>query len=233
MSSHSIRVWDLPTRIFHWALAACVAGAYISVKVGGLWMDWHVRFGLAVLALLIFRLVWGFAGPRYARFGQFVRGPSTVFAYLRGKVPHTLGHNPLGACSVIALLLVLGVQAGSGLFANDDIITTGPLAYLDDTWSARLTALHNLNEWPIIVLVAMHVAAIFWYQFRRRQNLIGPMVTGDTVLRDEEIGALDPAQAHARDNLWLRLAALVLLLAISAGVWWLTTLEPVGDYSFM
>jgi cytochrome b len=222
-----IRVWDLPTRLFHWALVICVVGAYVTVKLGGLWMDWHTRFGMAALALIAFRLIWGLLGPRYARFSQFVRGPRTVLRYLRNDLPPAAGHNPLGACSVIALLLVIGVQASSGLFANDDVLTAGPLAFLSDAWSSRMTWLHNANEWVIIALVGLHVAAIAWYQLVLRKNLGGPMIHGDV-----------PADAHegsppAQDSWTLRLAALILFAALCGLVWWLTTLAPADDFSFM
>jgi cytochrome b len=108
MRSKPIRIWDLPTRLFHWALVACIIGAFVTVKLGGLYMDWHARFGAAILGLIVFRLIWGFVGPRYARFTQFVRGPRAILAYLRGAAAPA-GHNPLGALSVIALIAVIGV----------------------------------------------------------------------------------------------------------------------------
>src|SRR5690606_30578411 len=204
-----IRVWDLPTRVFHWALVACIIGAYVTVKLGGLWMDWHTRFGLAVLALIIFRLIWGVVGPRYARFSQFVRGPRTVLAYLRGRLAPVAGHNPLGAFSVIALLLIIGTQAGSGLFANDDVMTSGPLAYLDNAWSSRLTWLHNINEWIIIAVVALHVCAILWYRFFLKKNLVRAMVLGDMQIDATSAWRADEIKP-TQDSWGVRLAALLL-----------------------
>ncbi len=232
LSHRTVRVWDLPTRLFHWALVVCVVGAYTTVKLGGLWMDWHTRFGLAALALIVFRIIWGIIGPRYVRFTQFVPGPRTLVAYLRGNIPHTVGHNPLGACSVIALLLIFGIQAGSGLFANDDIMTSGPLAYLSSNWSGRLTWLHNVNEWFILGIVALHVCAILWYRLVRKKNLVGAMVHGDQQLMPG-IHAHPTGLRSARDNWAVRLAALLLFAMICTGVWWLTTLAPTGDSSFM
>lgn len=81
----AIRIWDLPTRLFHWALVVCIVGAFVSVKLGGLYMDWHVRFGCVALGLIVFRVLWGFVGPRYARFTQFVRGPRAVANYLKAR----------------------------------------------------------------------------------------------------------------------------------------------------
>ena len=154
-----VRIWDLPTRVFHWLLAACVIGAFVTIKAGGLWTEYHMLFGYAVLGLILFRIVWGFVGSSHARFARFVRGPRTIAAYLRGTMPRTPGHNPLGALSVIAMILLLGYQAVTGLFANDDIFTEGPLAGLvGKDLSDRLTGLHKLDELPILILVGLHVS---------------------------------------------------------------------------
>ena len=112
--SRRIRVWDLPTRLFHWALATLVCGSFVTIKLGGAWMVWHERIGYAVLSLVTFRLVWGFVGGRYARFASFVRGPSAVLAYLRGQGSHSPGHNPLGALSVLAMLAAVGSRPRQG-----------------------------------------------------------------------------------------------------------------------
>jgi cytochrome b len=220
-----IRIWDLPTRLFHWTLVICITGSFISVKVGGLWMDWHVRFGLITLWLIIFRLIWGVAGSRYARFNQFVRSPRTVWNYLRGRIPHIAGHNPLGAYSVIALLLSIGFQAFSGLFANDDVLTAGPLASLDESWSATLTGLHKLNEWVLIGLVSLHIAAILWYRIKRRKNLVAAMIHGNA-----QMNALTGQSVPGAQDSWkMRLKALALATAAGLAVWWLTTLAPAAD----
>lgn len=222
-SNTKIRVWDLPTRLFHWALAVCVAGSFISVKLGGLWMDWHVRLGLVVAGLVVFRVVWGLIGPRYVRFAQFVRSPLAAIRYLRGQSVHIAGHNPLGAYSVLALILSIGFQAFSGLFANDDVMTSGPLAPLNETWSSTLTSLHKLNEWVLLTLIALHIVAILWYRIKGRKDMLGAMVHGDADL------APGLAAPHAKDSWPVRLGALLLALAIGAGVWWLTTLAPAAD----
>lgn len=220
-----IRIWDLPTRLFHWTLVICITGSFISVKVGGLWMDWHVRFGLVTLWLIIFRLIWGVAGSRYARFSQFVRSPRIVWNYLRGRTPHIAGHNPLGAYSVIALLLSIGFQAFSGLFANDDVLTAGPLASLDESWSATLTGLHKLNEWVLIGLVSLHIAAILWYRIKRRKNLVGAMIHGDA-----QMSAITGEPLPGAQDSWkMRLKALALATTAGLAVWWLTTLAPAAD----
>jgi len=208
-----LRVWDLPTRLFHWLLAAVVLGSFVSAKLGGAYMVWHERLGYAALALLAFRLIWGFVGGRYARFTQFVRGPATVRAYLRGQW-QGLGHNPLGALSVLALLAALGFQAVSGLFTNDDIAFEGPLARYVSGWlSSLLTTLHRGNEKVILLLVALHLAAIAFYRLARRHDLIGPMLHGDA---QAPAGALP-----SRDDIALRLRALVIAALCAAAVVWL------------
>src|SRR5690606_32122039 len=146
-SSPVIRIWDLPIRLFHWLLAISVLGAFVTVKVGGFWMDYHLLFGYAVLALLIFRLVWGLIGSRHARFLQFVRGPRVLYGYLAGRQPYSAGHSPLGALSVLAMLASLAVQAVTGLFTNDGIMNEGPMAsQVSGATSDRLSGIHHLNE---------------------------------------------------------------------------------------
>lgn len=173
-----IGLWDLPTRIFHWALAACVIGSIASAKIGGNAMAWHGRFGLAVLGLLTFRLAWGFLGSTYARFARFVRGPAAIKAYLHGEWRGE-GHNPLGALSVLAMLGTLLLLAATGLFANDDIAFEGPLyALAGKALSDRVTGIHRLFEPAILLLVAAHVCAIAYYVLLRGETLIRPMLTG-------------------------------------------------------
>ena len=214
--AHRIRVWDLPTRLFHWALALLVVGSFVSAKVGGNLMVLHERLGYAALTLLLFRLVWGFVGGRYARFSSFVRGPAAVFGYLRGEPAYAglPGHNPLGALSVLALLAAVAFQAVSGLFANDDIAFEGPLArHVSSAVSSQLTTLHRINEKVILALVVLHVGAVLWYRFRKGSNLVGPMLTGDA-----SFASPHPA---ARDDAALRLRALAIAVACAAAVAWL------------
>jgi cytochrome b len=173
-----IQIWDLPIRVFHWALVVCVAGAFISVNIGGNAMEWHGRFGLTVLGLLVFRIVWGFVGSTYARFSQFVRGPVTIKAYLRGEWQGE-GHNPLGALSVLGLLGTLTLLVSTGLFANDDIAFEGPLySLVGKDLSDKLVGIHRLIEPLIILLVVAHVGAIGFYARIKKQNLVKPMITG-------------------------------------------------------
>ena len=173
-----VRVWDLPTRIFHWMLVACVLGSFISVKIGGNAMVWHGRFGLAVVGLVVFSLVWGFVGSTYARFSQFVRGPGAIKAYLQGHWQGE-GHNPLGALSVLAMLGTLLILVATGLFANDDIAFEGPLySLVGKEFSDRVAGIHRLIEPLTILLVLAHVGAIAFYVRVRKETLIMPMITG-------------------------------------------------------
>lgn len=173
-------IWDLPTRLFHWSLVMLVVAAFITAKVGGNTMAWHGRIGLTILGLLVFRIVWGFTGSTYARFAQFVRGPTAIFAYLRGEW-HGAGHNPIGALSVLALLAALLAQALTGLFANDDIAFEGYLAALvGNDLSTRITGIHSVLEKVLMALVALHIGAIVFYAHVKKQNLVKPMFTGWT-----------------------------------------------------
>lgn len=172
------RVWDLPTRIFHWSLVVLVVAAFVSAKIGGNAMVWHGRCGLAILGLLVFRIVWGFVGSTYARFAQFVRGPAAIHAYLKSEW-RGQGHNPIGALSVLALLGALALQAATGLFANDDIAFEGYLhALVGSELSGRITGIHHLLEKVLMLLVALHVGAIVFYARVKKHNLVKPMLTG-------------------------------------------------------
>jgi cytochrome b len=210
-----VRVWDLPTRLFHWALAALVVCSFVTVKLGGFWMDWHMRSGYAILALVLFRVLWGFAGSRYALFSSFVRRPADVIGYLRGQVEHGAGHSPLAAVSVLALLGALLVQAGTGLFSNDGNFTEGPLARLVSSAAGeRLSTVHRFGEWALYALVGLHIAAIAYYTTFRRVALVRPMITGDR---------FDVDAPPADDGLATRLRALALALAAAALVAFIVT----------
>jgi cytochrome b len=173
-----VKVWDLPLRLFHWLLAAAVAVAFVSAEIGGNAMVWHGRAGLAVVGLIAFRVVWGFLGSTYARFANFVHGPTTIRAYLQGEW-EALGHNPLGALSVLALLTLLAAEAATGLFANDDISYQGYLySLVGANLSERLTGIHKLFEPALITLVTLHLGAIAFYMRVKKHNLVKPMITG-------------------------------------------------------
>lgn len=200
-----IRVWDLPTRLFHWALVVSVVGAFVSAQIGGNAVVWHGRCGLAVLGLLVFRIVWGFVGSTYARFGHFVRGPAEIKAYLRGEWQGE-GHNPLGALSVLALLGTLTLLVATGLFANDDIAFEGPLySLVGKDVSNQLVGLHRLIEPLIILLVVAHLCAIVYYVRVKKQALVMPMITG------WKVGAGETARGGG-------ILAFIVALSVAVGV---------------
>ena len=208
-----ILVWDLPLRLFHWLLVACVTGSFVSAKVGGNAMVWHGRFGLAVVGLLSFRLVWGFVGSTYARFFQFVRGPAVITAYLRGQWQGE-GHNPLGALSVLAMLGTLLLLVSTGLFANDDIAFEGPLyALVGKELSDRVVGIHRLVEPLIILLVLAHLGAIFFYVRIRKETLIMPMITG------RKVGAGETAKGGGVPAFCIALAIALAAVYGASGAW--------------
>jgi cytochrome b len=213
MSHRQFRLWDLPTRLFHWTLALGVIALSVSGQLGGGLMNWHGRIGLAVIGLLAFRLAWGLLGSTYARFIHFFPTPASIRAYLRGEW-HGEGHNPLGALSVFCLLSLLGVQAATGLFANDDIAFRGPLYDLaGKTLSNQLTALHHLLSKLVYLLVALHLGAIAFYAFARKQNLVQPMLTGT------KEGEGQSAQGGGVAALAVALAVAALAVHGASGAW--------------
>lgn len=202
-----IRVWDLPTRLFHWSLAVLTVFSVVTAKVGGNALAWHFWSGYAVLALVLFRLLWGVAGDRYARFANFVRGPQTVMAYLRGELEGGAGHNPVGALSVLALLATLMLQAVTGLFANDAIFSEGPLAKMvSGAASDRMTWVHKWNELVLYGLVGLHLVAVAYYALLKRRPMIRPIITGMRPALGAE-PARDDAQMRVRAAILLSIAA--------------------------
>ncbi len=216
----SVRVWDLPTRVFHWLLAATVLGSLLTA-----WSDamaWHFRCGLMALSLLAFRLVWGFVGGRWSRFTSFMFAPTTLLRYLRGESRPgeqlDVGHSPSGALSVFAMLAILLVQVGTGLVADDEIANIGPLnRFVAGATAASATSWHkSFGQYLVLALLGLHVVAIAWYRLKKRVDLVTPMLKGDK--------ALPPATPASADGAVQRVLALVLLLACFGAAGWVWSL---------
>lgn len=211
-------LWDLPTRLFHWLLVLLLVCQWGTAEWHWLDMRWHFWFGYATLALILFRVLWGFFGSDSARFARFVRGPRAVLGYVRNiakREPEYLaGHNPLGGWSVLALLACVLVQAVTGLFSgDDDDLLYGPLAgWLGSGAMDAVTDVHEATKNVLLALVAVHVLGVLWHLFVKRENLIAAMVGGRAWLRD------DPRLRFARTSL-----AVVLAGICAAGVWALVT----------
>jgi cytochrome b len=210
-TTDGLLVWDLPLRLFHWGLAAAVVTNVVTANIGR--MDIHERSGLTVLALVIFRVLWGFLGGHHARFANFVRAPRTVLSWLRSPsdaaAPRKAGHSPLAALSVLALLAVTGFMAMTGMFASDGILFDGPLAHLAPAQSEAATKIHHRAKLALIPLVVMHLIAIFVYKFGKKINLTHAMVTGRA---SEAPGRISGADGRiSRDRLMLGLALMAAL----------------------
>lgn len=206
------RGWDLPTRLFHWMLAVLVVFSFCTGEAGGSWLPWHMRSGYAVMTLLFFRIAWGFVGSTEARFATFVRGPRAALAHARaiaaGKRALDPGHNPLGGWMVMALIALIALQAGTGLFSNDESSHEGPLAAkVSDAMVDRMSTIHGWNAWVIVAAIALHVLAVALYQWRWRIDVIGPMV-------------------HGRSAAVQNVMATVLVAASAAVVYWLVVIYP-------
>ena len=221
------RVWDLPTRLFHWGLLICIIGAFASVKAAQKWgpdaMQWHFYCGYAILTLLLFRIIWGFVGNRYARFSSFLPNPLAAWRTLRGAAASHLGHNALGAWSVYGLLCALSFQAVTGLMSNDDIVNEGPwVIKISKSLSDSITGFHKLNEKVIIGLVLLHIAAIVYYKRVKKEPLTRARVVGDKIVHNQ----LDVSSLSAMDDAPLRFRALVVFVCSAATVWVLVNKAP-------
>ncbi len=215
--SREVRTWDPAVRLFHWLLVALLAVSWYTGETGGLdEMTWHMWSGSAVLALILFRIAWGLVGSTTARFGHFLHGPGETMRYAVGLArrspPHYPGHTPLGGWMIALMLLCLLVQAGTGMFANDDIVTEGPLVgWVSKETSDWLTTIHKWNFEVLLVLAGVHVAAVLFYLLVLRRNLLTAMFTGRKPLTD---GEAPPALRFASPLLALLLAA-----GTAGGVW--------------
>src|SRR5665213_1767361 len=215
-----VPVWDAPVRIVHWLLVLLLIALVTTGLLGNNWLQWHMRAGYAMLTLVLFRIVWGFAGSRNARFLAFVRGPRAVRAYarslrMRAHDVHAT-HNPLGAWMVIALLAALLLQCALGLFTNDDILYEGPLAHhVTKDLSDTLSSLHRRGWWVVVALASVHIGAVAAYYAMLRDNLVQPMISGRK--------RLPGARADASLARTLFTLAAALLACCAAFVWWLVT----------
>jgi cytochrome b len=223
-SETPVKVWDAPVRLFHWALVLLVVFMYVSAQLKGDWMTWHMRSGYAILALVFFRVLWGFAGSSTARFSSFLAGPAVCLRFakrlLKREPVAFASHNPLGGWMVVGLLLALLVQAGTGLFANDDIATEGPLAGLvSKEMSDRLSTIHYWNFNGLLLLAGLHIAAVLYHWGMMKENLIGAMFTGVKRL-PAEVATGGAAARFASP--WLALA----LLAVAALAVYLIVKRP-------
>lgn len=218
---YTVRVWDAPTRFFHWVLVTCVLGSFVTSQIGGAAMPWHFRLGYSILTLLLFRLVWGFWGGRWSRFASFVRGPKAILRYLHGRADAdaSVGHNPLGALSVLAMLGFLLMQVSTGLLSDDEISAAGPLTrHASSAWVSAATFYHkNVGKLALLAFIALHFSAIIFYAVRRHDNLLKPMITGD-----KQLDFVAPA---SDDDLRQRLVALASLavcgVLVATAVAWL------------
>ncbi|GHB42026.1 cytochrome b [Pseudovibrio japonicus] len=182
--SKATRKWDLPLRLFHWLFASSVVAAWGLGEFGPDVMTLHFWFGYAVLALIAFRLIWGFVGSETSRFSSFIFGPKAILSYML-KLPsrqpcNWKGHNPLGGLFVLLLLGLIGAQAALGLFVDpEDYINVGPLASWVGIDGARTAlAWHGILARATLILMGLHVAAIFFYRIWKREDLVTPMITG-------------------------------------------------------
>lgn len=218
-----VRVWDLPTRLFHWCTALCFIALVVSGEIAGDAMVWHFRLGYALLALVLFRILWGVFGGYWSRFSSFVTGPGTILRYVRNPSGRSgqVGHNPLGSLSVIALLLFLLLQIAAGLMSDDEVFSSGPLvAKVPAAWVQKATFFHTeVGKVVLIVLALLHVAAILWYRFKKNENLLTAMVSGDKEVAQAALASRDDSASRA-----LATALLVLCgLAVAGLLWWAQT----------
>jgi cytochrome b len=204
----TIFVWDVPVRLFHWFLVTSILMLFITGKLGGNYMEWHKKIGFFVIGLIAFRIVWGFVGSYQARFKNFVRGPAAVIGYAKSLFkkdsPHYLGHNPMGALSVLALIAAVGFQTFTGLFSNDDIMLEGPYASMvSKAFSDQMTSLHHLNSNVILVLIGLHLSAIVFYAVFKKEQLIEAMLTGKKELDTSIGGHFEPEMPEKARPAWL------------------------------
>jgi cytochrome b len=221
MAEEKRLVWDLPLRLFHWLLVLSMTASWITAELGFDWMQVHMYLGYGTIGLVVFRVIWGFIGPRHARFANFLSGPSGIWRYAKGLAAGTMiqtaGHNPLGGISVIVMLVLVAFQTATGLFATDDIVWSGPYnPAVSGALADRLTSLHHLNFNIILVAVALHIMAIAFYFLVKKQNLVAAMLHGKKLVPEHE--AISKSEV----------VKALIVIVISAGlVYWLVSSAPV------
>jgi len=179
--SGGVQVWDLPVRVFHWLLVAMLVFQYVTYQASK--MTWHMYGGYVIIALVVFRIIWGLVGSTNARFWNFLYGPGAMLAYVKTlpsrQASRFAGHNPLGGWSVLLMLALLVVQGVTGLYANDDAMLEGPLVRLvSKEMSDTLTTIHRYNIYVLLAVAAVHVLAVLYYLSYKSENLVKAMFTG-------------------------------------------------------
>jgi cytochrome b len=224
-------VWDLPLRLFHWLLVLSLGALWATGKAGFDYMQYHMYLGYWTLGLIVFRLIWGFVGPRHARFSSFVTGPTGLWRYARGLAAGTMiqssvGHNPLGGISVLLMLALVGFQITTGMFATDDILWTGPYnGAVSSATADKLTSLHHLNFNIILAAVALHIMAIAFYFLFKKQNLVAAMLHGK-----KPASYVPEHEAITKSEI---VKAVIVIVISAALVYWLIAAAPEPpDVSF-
>ncbi len=221
-----IHVWDLPLRVFHWLLALTILGCWLTETLGVAWMQWHMRLGYLALGLVVFRIAWGFVGPTYARFSNFLVGPAAVWRYARswleGRPPAYAGHNPIAGWVIVLMLICVLVQATSGLFHTDDILTAGPMrAAVSTNLADDLGGVHATNADLLWILIGAHLLALLVHRLVAGERLVSGMLTG------RKKGPFATGQAGiSGSRLWM---ALALALSVTAAVWLILAFAPEPD----
>ena len=227
MTNDKRLVWDLPLRLFHWLFSTSILASWYTAEIEE--MEIHIWLGYFMIGLLVFRLIWGFIGPRHARFSSFLQRPPAIWLYLKGVTdrasPQSIGHNPLGGLMVIAMIVLAAAQAATGLFATDDIIWAGPYNPLVSGATAeKLTAFHHYNFNVILGAIVLHLLAIAYYAFAKRHYLVPPMLHG------RKLATVVPEHEAIASS---QLLKAVIVIAISGGaVWWLVNSAPPPVDSF-
>ncbi len=211
---YAISVWDISIRLFHWSLVAGIGFMWFSGEAGGNIMTWHIYIGYCMLGLILYRIIWGVIGSPYARFSSFIKGPSSTLVYLKGfikgKKHDYPGHNPLGGWMVILLMLLVLVQAFSGLFSSDDIFTEGPLySFVSSKTSDFLTSIHHLNFNLLLAAIALHIIAVAYHEIIKKEPLVKSMLTGKKLMHQ-------PGKVDTHPNY---MAMLITASFVAAGVY--------------